>query len=617
MNSAELLRRPHASEQPTEGPLARLLRDNALRTVFQPIVDLRDGSVYAHEALIRGPQAMPLHSADALFGAARREGIVERFEFACIGIALKTWAALAQPGRLFLNISANALLAAVRIRSATDLLAAVDEFGLLPRMLTFEITEHEHVSDVDALVAAAREVQAAGVSFALDDFGDGRSSLRLWSELGPDIVKIDKYFTQSIASRARKLQTLRALMQIAEVFGSRLVAEGIENADDLRAVRDLGIDLGQGYFLGRPGARPEALDRAAARVLHDRQVAVLPTLRSAASPARLSAMRVIDSDPVTPLATTDEVATLFFQNPTWPAIAIVDNGRPMALLERHQFLDRYAKSFFKEIYGRKPCIAFANTSPRLLERDQDVGELIGILTSADQRYLTDGFIVTENGRYLGLGTADQLVRNVTESRIEAARHANPLTFLPGNIPISEHIGRLLRNGTDFVVCYADLTDFKPFNDRYGYWRGDEMIKLVAGTALAHTDARRDFVGHVGGDDFVFVFQDTAWEERCWSMIAAFDEAALALYDDEARAAGGIVADDRHGVSRFFAFARLYMGALLVKPGRFGDTERVASAAAQAKQAAKLRGVGIVKSDDAGRPGTTAARAADMTKALAA
>jgi hypothetical protein len=72
----------------------------------------------------------------------------------------------------------------------------------------------------------------------------------------------------------------------------------------------------------------------------------------------------------------------------------------------------------------------------------------------------------------------------------------------GSIPISEHIERRIKSGADFVVCYADLNDFKPFNDRYGYWRGDEMIKLVAGTVLAHTDQQRDFVGHVGGDDFV-------------------------------------------------------------------------------------------------------------------
>jgi hypothetical protein len=71
----------------------------------------------------------------------------------------------------------------------------------------------------------------------------------------------------------------------------------------------------------------------------------------------------------------------------------------------------------------------ANLAPRIIERDHKIDELVGILTSEDQRYLADGFIVTDNGRYVGLGTGDQLVRSVTETRIEAARHANPPTPL--------------------------------------------------------------------------------------------------------------------------------------------------------------------------------------------
>ena len=583
-----------------------LLRDRALRTVFQPIVNLRAGVVYAHEALIRGPKAMPLHSPDALLSAARREGLLERLELACVELALETWARLRQPGRLFINISANALLSAVRKRSVAGLVTSIDALGLQPRMITFEVTEHEHVTDVEAFVAAALEVQAAGISFALDDFGDGRSSLRLWSELGPDIVKIDKFFTAGISTRARRLQTVRALMQIAEVFGTTLVAEGIETTEDLRVIRDLGIGLGQGYLLGRPEELPvAAILPAAAEVMVDKRVAVFPSLASVSSPGRLRAVRVIDADPLSPSASNDQVAEIFAHHPSWPALAIVDDGRPIAIVERHQFLISYAKPFFKEVYGRKPCLAFANTSPRLLERDQDVGELIGILTSSDQRYLTEGFIVTENGRYYGMGTADQLVRNVTESRIEAARHANPLTFLPGNIPISEHIGRLLRSGANFVVCYADLSEFKPFNDRYGYWRGDEMIKLVASTTLAHVDPRRDFVGHVGGDDFILVFQDDNWEQRCRAIVSAFNAAALDLYDDEARQVGGIASEDRHGVKRFFPFVTLYMGATRIPPGSFATAEEVASAAAQAKQLAKVRCIDLVVNDGWADQGTSA------------
>ena len=136
---------------------------------------------------------------------------------------------------------------------------------------------------------------------------------------------------------------------------------------------------------------------------------------------------------------------------------------------------------------------------------------------------------------------------MTETRIEAARHANPLTFLPGNIPISLHIQRLLESGTEFVACYTDLNNFKPFNDHYGYWRGDQMIRLVARLATAHFEARSDFVGHVGGDDFMLIFQSSNWLQRCKNIVDEFAREAITLFDDSARLAGGIQAEDRHGV----------------------------------------------------------------------
>jgi len=235
----------------------------------------------------------------------------------------------------------------------------------------------------------------------------------------------------------------------------------------------------------------------------------------------------------------------------------------------------------------------ANTEPRIIERNHNVDELVGILTSDDQRYLVDGFIVTENGRYEGLGTGEQLVRSVTETRIEAARHANPLTFLPGNIPISQHIERLLGSGAEFTACYADLNNFKPFNDQYGYWRGDEMIRLVARICQAHCDPRRDFVGHVGGDDFILLYQSDDWQRQCQAIIDEFAQQAQTLFDESARLAGGIEAEDRFGVRRFFAMTTLSIGAVRISPRLFSNSEQVASEAARAKHDAKTNGQGLV------------------------
>ena len=271
------------------------------------------------------------------------------------------------------------------------------------------------------------------------------------------------------------------------------------------------------------------------------------------------------------------------------AVAVMRGDKPVGIINRAQFMNEYTKLYYREVWGRKPCNGHINFEPRLVERNHNVDELVGILTSQDQRYLSDGFIATHNGSYIGLGTGDQLVRSVTEMRVEAARHANPLTFLPGNIPISMHMERLMKKKVPFVACYADLNNFKPFNDYYGYWRGDEMIRLLARISMEQCDAQRDFLGHVGGDDFIYLFQSNDWRERCQRIVNEFAERAMAMFDDEARQRGGIEAEDRQGVVRFFPCTTVSIGAVAIDPGKYSRAEEVANLAAMAKHQAKMEG----------------------------
>ena len=570
-----------------KGPLAELLRCGGLRPVYQPIASLASGAVFAHEALIRGPVSSPMHRPAALLKAAARENLDFVFETECAILAVQEMGAIGDPGRLFVNLSADALVRLLRVGGRDALVDMVGGLGLLPRMLVFEITEHTRVVDMDKLARAVETTRTAGVSLALDDFGDGRSSLRLWSQIKPEFVKIDKYFSSDISRHADKLKTIQALQQIASIFHTELIAEGIETQDDLRVLRDLGIAYGQGYLLGRPESQTrERIANEAFEILLDRRVSIFPELVRTAQRGHLHSIPLLAA-PVARIGTTnDELAKIFLREEGLHAIAVVDAGRPIAIINRSLFMNEYSKLYYREVWGRKSCFVHANRQPRLIERDHKVDELIGILTSDDQRYLSDGFIVTENGRYAGLATADLLVRSVTETRIEAARHANPLTFLPGNVPISQHIERLLASGGSFVACYADLNHFKPYNDRYGYWRGDEMIRLLAAILLSHCDTQRDFLGHVGGDDFIILFQSNDWRERCACIIEEFDARALRMFDEPSRSRGGIDAEDRHGVIRFFPCTSLSVGAVVIPIGVFRRAEDVASRAAMAKHHAK-------------------------------
>lgn len=229
---------------------------------------------------------------------------------------------------------------------------------------------------------------------------------------------------------------------------------------------------------------------------------------------------------------------------------------------------------------------FANKSPVVVEKTATMEQLAHLLTAQDQRYLSDGLVIVEQGQYVGLATGDDLVRAVTEVRIEAARYANPLTFLPGNIPIDAHIKRLVESDAPFHACYCDLNSFKPFNDIYGYWQGDEMLKLAATILAEVCDPQRDFLGHVGGDDFLILFQSDDWESRIRAAMKKFDENAVQLYKPADIEAGGIQGEDRHGNLRFYGFVSIAVGVVPVRQSAGVDADAIATLAAAAKREAK-------------------------------
>ena len=569
-------------------PVARALSPGTLHPVFQPIFSATSGDVLAHEALMRlhGDPISPLVVLDE----ARRQGRLGEVETLAARVAASRFDA-ACAGLVFINLSSHAILQG-EVRPQQVLDSLVDS-GLDLRRFVIELTERDIVEDAAKLAEALAYLRARGVRLALDDFGNGHSNFELWHELAPEYVKIDRFLIDGIASSAGRLAIVKALVEVAEALGTELVAEGIERERDLALVKDLGIAYVQGYLLGRPSSE---LHRAASPVVRElgARVPVRPRPSRVAGVRQVSAAHLLVEAPALTLAHTNEdVENLFRAHPALHAVAVLDaEARPLGLVNRRVFSERMARPFARELSGRKPCTTSMHESPILCDIGEGITDMAAILRGEDQRYLADGFVITEDGRYRGLGTGEALVRRVTELRIEAARYANPLTLLPGNIPITEHIARLLDSGRAFVVAYCDLNHFKPFNDQYGYFRGDQMIRLVADVHMHHLDPHLDFLGHVGGDDFVIVFQSDDWHARCGRIVAEFNAAATQLYDADDAARGTVKGEDRSGRPATFPLCSLSIGVAQVLPQHFSDPEEIASVAAVAKRRAKRDGVGV-------------------------
>ncbi|UJP04557.1 MAG: GGDEF domain-containing protein [Nitrosomonas sp.] len=562
-----------------------IIEQRQLTPNFQPIVSMANGGIFAYEGLIRGPSNSALHSPLSLFRAAAQFGLLPELERLCRQVTLEAFVRLKLVGKLFLNVSPVCLLDANFKNGETlDFMAML---GLEPHRVVIELTENQPTYDYSLLFEAVRHYRSMGFEIAIDDLGEGFSSLRLWFELNSEYVKIDQHFIQNINQDPIKLQFVRSIQQIAENSGTQIIAEGIETHAECMIVKDLDIALGQGYFIARPNANPATMvSTGAANSLQQNGIAVYPR-RTAIIQKNLAALKLLTPIvPVTPGTDNDEVYRRFHQDAALESLPVVEHNVPIGIICRNRLIDAFARPYWRELYGKKACTLFMDAAPLVVDKNINLQELSNAVVSAGQRHLSNGFIITDRGQYLGMGTGHELMREITQLQITAARYANPLTLLPGNVPIDEHIDRLLESRIDFCVGYCDLDAFKPFNDIYGYRKGDEVIQLTGMLLAQMCDLERDFLGHIGGDDFIILFQSADWELRCREMLGKFTHAISHIFRPIHREQGGYYSIDRKGKQVFHSLITLSIGAVLIAPGVFTSHHEIASVATAAKRQAK-------------------------------
>lgn len=219
---------------------------------LQPIVDVAAGTVFAQEALVRGLGGEP---AGTVFSQVNDDNRY-RFDQTCRVKAIQLAARLGLDSLLSINFLPNAVYRPELCIRTT--LAAAEQCGFPIERIIFEVTEGEQVTDHAHLRAILTEYQQRGFLTALDDFGAGYSGLNLLADFQPDLVKLDMGLIRGIDRSRSRQAIVRGLVAMCGELGSRVVAEGIETVDELRACRDLGIDLAQGFLFARPAFEAEA-----------------------------------------------------------------------------------------------------------------------------------------------------------------------------------------------------------------------------------------------------------------------------------------------------------------------------------------------------------------------
>ncbi len=559
--------------------LSDVIEHGRLGVLFQPLIDLSNGNIVAYEGQICGPSNDLLHSPCMLYRIAKQAGRLLELLNLCCQMTVDSFVEQKLQGILFLKLNSEIFLE--HKFKEIHVTQIVESAGIEPQRIVITLCMHDSydVSNPNFLQKIIPRYTELGFKVCVEDDGEIFSMLQTKTDIYPSCVKINRHLMRDIDKDPNKVQLIKSLLDIACNSGFITLAEGIETRGELLLARELGISLGQGCFIARPSKKP-------ARVTPREVSAILTANDEKSHREHNSIDAILEKVSAFPLEKdNEEVFHMFEKNPQLAVIAVTNNKVPVGLINRSVFINRFARPYQRELYGKKSCTTFMDPEPLIVDRNISIQELSRLLAE-DQRHVSLGFIFTENGNYLGVGTSQSLIHEITELQIQSARYANPLTGLPGNAPIDEHIDELLSGDEAFCVCYFDLDNFKPFNDVYGFSMGDSMIQMTAKIISEQCDPEIDFVGHIGGDDFIVLFRSPDWEDRCRAMLKRFGVDVMSFFNQQDIERGGYVADNRRGEKEFHNLSSLSVGAVPVKPKVFKSYRDIAVVAAESKKMAK-------------------------------
>lgn len=567
------------------GELKMILENELITPVYQPIVALKNGEVFAYEALSRGPAGSPLHPPDALFALAEEEQCLWQLDYLCRSMAIRNVENALGDKKLFLNVDARILYDQDFHQGTTA--KFLQQCGLDKGDIVFEISEKTTVNDYKSFCSVLENYQCQHYKIAIDDVGAGYSGLNLLAQIAPQFIKLDIGLIKDIDKNHVRRAIVKALVGFARSAGIKTIAEGIERKEELNVLVELGVDYGQGFLLGRPNQKLLTIETRIKSYIFElnkkKENFRMSTLLNMTIGEIASQQAAFSSE------TTGHVILDYLRAKQEPMdVIIVDDDQPVGILNYNTFYQHLATRYGISLYSNRPIRLLMNNKPLIVDYENSIEDVSQQALDRQTRCTYDDIIVVKDNKYYGTVTIKKLLEVTTKLELNRAKHANPLTGLPGNNVIEWTLAAYFERFVPFAVIYIDIDNFKVYNDVYGFESGDAVLiataQLLRTTLSKYTD--KFFLGHIGGDDFIAFIPNTDIEQVCKMIIETFDTESKCFYSAEHQREKYIVAADRKGQIEKFPLMTVSLAVLRILNKEGLTSTILASKAAAIKKKCK-------------------------------
>lgn len=564
-----------------------IIKTTNIKSLFQPIISLTNGIVMGYEALSRGPQNSYMQNPEVLLKIAKECNKLWELEELFRSKALESISKKKQDVKLFLNINPQIINSLKFKNSFTS--EYLKKYNLDCKDIIFEITERDEVKSINSFIETIEYCKNKNYQIAIDDVGSGHSGLNRISYVKPNYIKLDMELVRGVDKDLTKQAIIKSMHEFSKLTEANLIAEGIETEAELKTLIDIGVQYGQGYFIQRPQEdlipiKDEIIDTIKAMNIKENDQYGYNIANVYISSISKK------SESLESTVLVSNVDSKFKKNQELLGICIVDDGVVKGVVTRNSFYSKLGWQYGYSIYSSKAISNIMNTSFLSVDYKVPIDMVIKLAMARTNDTLYDFVTVTKDSKYYGTVTIKDLLEKTIEIEVDNARHSNPLTGLPGNVIIEQTLEKCISSSMEYCVLYFDIDNFKPYNDVYGFESGDKIIKNLA-KAINSNISSSDFIGHIGGDDFIAVVCSWEVEEMCEKIIKDFDLLALECYEERDLKNGYIIAQNRHGVEERFPLVSVSIAALTNKKREFASIYVLAQESSKLKKKCKQNGGG--------------------------
>lgn len=526
--------------------LCEIIRKELISTVYQPIVSLKNRNILGYEALSRILIDGCKINIEELFSLAEQTNRGKDLEHLCHIKTLLNAKEKPLNKKLFINVDAN-ILYNTNFKSKfmyKELLT----HDLNSKDIIFEITEKNAIYNMDAFLRSVKYLQKQNFKIAIDDFGSGHSNFKRVCNTYPNYIKIDMELIRNIHESKIRKTLIKNLVNFCHDSGIYVIAEGVEVFEEMITLTRLNVDYAQGYYFSKPKKEFATNDVIKSKFLQ--------TEDNLYKKEKISFGLISSISTNSKCILYNESALIVFnkikRDETIQDLCVInDKNEVCGLITRSKLLETFGGQYGYNLHNKLLVKDIIDENYLCIHKNMTINNVAKLAMDRNYSQIYDPIIVSnDNNKYYGIVTVKDLLLSAMDIQVNKAESTNPLTKFPGNLEIQNMISKIIENKQQRYIIYLDLDNFKAYNDNYGFTNGDKIIKHLAKSIKKSCDSD-DFIGHIGGDDFVIITQKKDIKNLTDLIINRFKKDLKRFYNDTDWNNKYITSKNRNGFRELF------------------------------------------------------------------